>query len=403
MTSRLGRSLCGLIMLAALLLAGCGGSDFSEAERKTIASLALSALPTLPPDPTNRFADEPGAAALGATLFFDQRMSRDGNVACSTCHKIDRQFQDDLPRAVGVGETNRRTMPLAGVARNAWFFWDGRRDSLWAQALGPLENPLEHAGTRTFYALKIATTMRARYEAVFGPLPNFSGLPASAGPLGTPAEQTAWAAMSQTQRDDVNSVFANMGKALAAFERSIVPEETRFDRFAAALARGEEGDATARLSDQEIAGLKLFIGKARCSTCHNGPLLTDGAFHNTGVAPVAGLPADQGRATAVAEVEADPFNCFGKFRDGDESACAELRFMVRDGPTLMRAYKTPSLRGAAGRAPYMHAGQIATLEAVIGHYAAAPQAIEGISELHPVTLSAEERAALVAFLETLSD
>lgn len=397
------RSLGGPILLAALLLAGCGDSDFSEAETKTIASLALAALPPLPADPTNRFADQPTAAALGATLFFDQRMSRDGKVSCATCHKIDRQFQDDLPRAVGVGETNRRTMPLAGVARNAWFFWDGRRDSLWAQALGPLENPLEHAGTRTLYAHKIATTMQARYEAVFGPLPDMTGLAPSAGPLGTPAEQAAWADMSQSQRDAVDGVFANMGKALAAFERSILPEETRFDRFADALARGEEGDAAARLSDVEIAGLKLFIGKARCSTCHNGPRLTDDAFHNTGVPPVSGLPPDQGRATAVAAVEADPFNCFGKFRDGDESACAELRFMVRDGPTLMRAYKTPSLRGAATRPPYMHAGQIASLDAVVDHYAAAPQATEGISELHPVALSAEERAALVAFLGTLSD
>ena len=83
----------------------------------------------------------PAAAALGATLFFDQRLSRNGKVACATCHKIDRQFQDDLPHAAGLGTTNRRTMPLAGVAWSPWFFWDGRRDSLWSQALTPLENP----------------------------------------------------------------------------------------------------------------------------------------------------------------------------------------------------------------------------------------------------------------------
>ena len=166
------------------MLAGCGKPDFSDAEKKTIASLALSALPPLKPDTTNRFADVPAAAALGSTLFFDQGMSRDGTVSCSTCHKIDRQFQDDLPQAVGVGRTNRRTMPLAGVARDPWFFWDGRRDSLWAQALTPLENPLEQAGNRAAYAHYIKARFGERYERIFGPLPDFSGMPLNASPLG---------------------------------------------------------------------------------------------------------------------------------------------------------------------------------------------------------------------------
>jgi len=145
--SRLSRLLA---LVAVLLVAGCGKPDFSDAEKKTIASLALNALPVLKPDTTNRLADVPAAAALGSTLFFDQGMSHDGNVSCSTCHKIDRQFQDDLPQAVGVGRTNRRSMPLAGVARNPWFFWDGRRDSLWAQALTPLTSDVEHGITAAF-------------------------------------------------------------------------------------------------------------------------------------------------------------------------------------------------------------------------------------------------------------
>ena len=151
--------------MVAVILVGCGKPDFSDAEKKTIASLALYTLPSLKPDTTNRFADVPAAAALGSTLFFDRGMSRDGTVSCSTCHKIDRQFQDDLPQAVGVGHTNRRTMPLAGVARDPWFFWDGRRDSLWAQALTPLENPLEHAGNRAAYAHYIKTTLRRALRA----------------------------------------------------------------------------------------------------------------------------------------------------------------------------------------------------------------------------------------------
>lgn len=392
-----------LALMVAVVLAGCGKPDFSDAEKKTIASLALNTLPPLKPDTTNRFADVPAAAALGSTLFFDLGMSRDGTVSCSTCHKIDRQFQDDLPQAVGVGRTNRRTMPLAGVARDPWFFWDGRRDSLWAQALTPLENPLEQAGNRAAYAHYIKARFGERYERIFGPLPDFSGIPANASPLGTDAEKAAWSAMSDTQRDAINRVFSNIGKAIAAFERSIEPAQTRFDRFALNLATGAEPKGDAVFSREEILGLKLFIGKANCVTCHDGPRFTDNSFHNTGVPPVTGLPPDRGRVDAVTQVEADPFNCFGAYRDGDAGACGELRFMVKDAPQLVRAYKTPSLRGAAARPPYMHAGQFSSLDEVVAHYGKAAPSMEGTSEIHPLELSDRERAALVAFLKTLSE
>lgn len=389
--------------MLAMLLAGCGKQQFSDAEKKAIAALSLSTLPPLKADATNQYADVPAAAALGSTLFFDQGMSRDGSVSCSTCHKIDRQFQDDLPQAVGVGRTNRRTMALAGVARDPWFFWDGRRDSLWAQALTPLENPLEQAGNRTAFAHYIKKRFGERYERIFGPLPDLSGLPANASPLGSAAEQAAWKAMTEARRDGVNRVFANIGKAIAAFERSIEPRQTRFDRFAIALATGAPPRDDAVFSPAEIQGLKLFIGKANCVTCHDGPRFTDNSFHNTGVPPVKGLPPDRGRVDAVAQVEADPFNCLGAFRDGGPEACGELRFMVKAGPELVRAYKTPSLRGAATRPPYMHAGQFSSLDAVVAHYAKAAPSVEGTSEIHPLELSDRERAALVAFLKTLAD
>ncbi|MBZ9983805.1 MULTISPECIES: cytochrome c peroxidase [unclassified Mesorhizobium] len=391
------------VLMAMAVLAGCGKPDFSDAEKKTIASLALSRLPALKPDTTNRFADVPAAAALGSTLFFDASMSRDGTVSCSTCHKIDRQFQDGLPQAVGVGRTNRRTMPLAGIARDPWFFWDGRRDSLWAQALTPLENPLEQAGNRAAYAHYIKARFGDRYERIFGPLPDLSDIPANASPLGSDAEKAAWSAMSDQQRDAINRVFANIGKAIAAFERSIEPPQARFDRFALDLATGAEPKGDAAFSREEILGLKLFIGKANCVTCHNGPRFTDNGFHNTGVPPVNGLPPDRGRVDAVRQVQADPFNCFGAYRDGDVGACGELRFMVKDAPELVRAYKTPSLRGAATRPPYMHAGQFASLDEVVAHYAKAAPSVEGTSEIHPLELSDRERAALVAFLKTLAE
>jgi len=396
-------SLPALLLVVAAALSGCGVDGFSEAEKATIVSLSLAALPPPPADPSNRYADDPAAAAFGATLFFEQRMSRDGDVSCATCHLVDRQFQDDLPRARAVGTTNRRTMPLAGAAWSPWQFWDGRRDSLWAQALTPLEDPVEHAGTRTGYAHVVADNFADRYERTFGALPDLSAVPERAGPLGTPEEIAAWEAMDVRQRQEIDRLFANLGKALGAFVRSIEPVETRFDRYAAALSAGKPPEGDAVLTPDEIAGLKLFIGKGDCATCHNGPRFTDDGFHNTGVPVVPGLPEDLGRQTGVVQAAADPFNCMGAFSDAGADDCGELRFRVKEGTQLLRAYKTPSLRGAAARPPYMHSGQFATLKDVVDHYALAPAAPSGETELHPVTLSERERRQLIAFLGTLSE
>lgn len=385
----------------ALLVQGCQREEFSQEERRQIGELRLSRLEPLPPDPGNRFADDPRAAALGEALFFDEGLSRSGDVACATCHLPDRQFQDDLPLAQGIGTTDRRTMPLAGIAHGAWFFWDGRADSLWAQALGPLENPVEHGATRTALARFVASRYRDDYEAVFGPLPDLSALPEAASPLGDAAERAAWEAMEEADREAANRVFSGIGKAMAAFERTIVHSETRFDRFAEAVVAGRRPEGDAAFSALEIEGLKLFLGKANCIDCHNGPRFTDDFFHNTGVPAVPGLPEDGGRMAAIGTVLADPFNCLGVYSDAAPDECAELRFMVRDSHEMERAFKTPSLRGAASRPPYMHSGQIATLEDVIDHYGQAPEAPAGHSELRGVIFTDRGRAALIAFLRTL--
>jgi cytochrome c peroxidase len=378
-------------------------NSFTDAEKKTIASLALTALPKLEPDPSNRYGDDPAAAALGATLFFDARMSGNGNVSCSTCHKLERQFQDDLPRGHGVADTDRRTMPLSGVAYNSWFFWDGHRDSLWSQAITPMEDAREHGGDRAFYAHFMKREFDERYERIFGPLPDLTTVPEHAGPLGTPDQQAAWKAMTPEQQDGVNRVLANIGKAIEAFERSIMPGETRFDRFAKALAAGREPGKDAAFSELETEGLKLFIGSANCSTCHNGPRFTDGQFHNTGIPPMPSLPPDRGRVEGAKLVEADPFNCLGRYSDAKPQECGELSFMAKSGKGLERAFKTPSLRGVAGRPPYMHAGQIATLEEAVAHYADAPAEPTNGSELHAIRLTDRGRMALVAFLKTLAN
>lgn len=400
-SSMVRRALSGVVFAALLVLAGCSGDEFTDAERATIASLSLDQLPPLPPDPSNRVADDRLAAAFGATLFFEPRLSGHGDVSCSTCHQIDRQFQDDRPLGRGVGLTDRRTMPLAGVAWSPWQFWDGRKDSLWAQALGPLEDAREHGGNRTAYAHFITTSLKDRYERIFGPLPDLSGIPQNAGPLGNAEVRAAWESISETKRAEIDTVFANIGKSIAAFERSIRHEQTRFDRFAQSIAAGETPQGDAALDESERLGLKLFIGRANCVTCHAGPRFSDEHFHNTGVPQPPELPEDSGRAAGIAKALADPFNCLGRHSDAKPEQCGELRFVAKDDHAMLRAFKTPSLRGAVSRPPYMHSGQIATIEDVVDHYAAAPTPTTGESELKPLTLSEREKQALVAFLKTL--
>lgn len=374
-----------------------GGPAWNEADLALVRSLALETLPAVPADPSNRVADDPRAVRLGRAIFFDPRFSATGEVACASCHLPDRQFQDDRALARGVGRTDRRTMPIAGMAYSPFLFWDGRKDSMWAQALGPLESAAEHGGDRTQYAHLVAARYATDYAALFGPLPDMDALPARAGPVADPAAAAAWDRMAPDRRAAVNAVFANIGKAIAAYERTITPARTRFDAWVAS----PDFPGPGLLSEDEIAGLRLFIGEGQCITCHNGPLLTDGHFHNTGVPAVPGLPEDRGRAAGARAVRDDPFNCLGPYSDAGPADCAELRFMAPDGPETLRAFKTPALRGVAERPPYMHAGQIGTLAQVIDHYAAAPQAPAGHSELAPLALDVRDRQQLLAFLQTL--
>jgi cytochrome c peroxidase len=121
---------------------------------------------------------------------------------------------------------------------------------------------------------------------------------------------------------------------------------------------------------------------------------------------------DPGRAPATAQVEHDEFNCLGAYSDAPKTACQELRFMVSGDAASLGAFKTPGLRNVAQRAPYMHAGQFASLDEVIAHYVASPTAALGHSELaharsgsahrQPIQLSAAQARDLAAFLHTLS-
>jgi cytochrome c peroxidase len=374
---------------------------WSKEEQQLLATLRLSSLEPLSADPSNRVADDPRAVALGHRLFFDTRLSSNGKVSCATCHDPAREFQDGIALAKGVGTTDRRTMPIASMAHSPWQFWDGRKDSQWAQALGPLESPVEHGGSRTQYLHVVAAHYRESYEHVFGALPKTRDLPSHAGPVADSGARRAWDALTQNDRDQITRVYANIGKAIAAYERRIAYGPSRFDQYVDTLVA--TGRAPSKvLTGDEVAGLKLFVGKANCVNCHNGALLTDNHFHNTGVPAVASLPKDLGRASGALAVQKDEFNCLSKWSDAKPADCRELSFMVAEGEELVRAFKTPSLRNVAQRAPYMHAGQIANLEAVVDHYNRAPSAPQGHSELRRLRLNERERQQLVAFLRSLS-
>ena len=409
----LGAALLGVLPL----LAGFGQAPLRDTwaadELAVLGSLRLSELPPAPVDASNRVETLPAAAALGRRFFHDARFSRDQRVSCASCHAPERQFQDDLPVSRGMAEGRRRAMPVVATAHSPWKFWDGRKDSLWSQALGPLEDAAEHGSNRTRIAQLVREHHRRDYEAVFGALPDMGRWPADASPLGTPAERAAWAAMPAEARAAASRVFANLGKAIAAYERTLRYGESRFDRYVqATLRRDAVGQQV--LSPAEVNGLRAFIGSGQCVSCHNGPLLSDQHFHNTGVPQRDLSRPDVGRAAAVAAVARDEFNCLGPFSDADKAqGCEELRFVVgEDDPTLRGAFKTPSLRNVALRPPYMHAGQLATLQQVVAHYAASPAARVGHSELahagqghadrQPIRLSEAQARDVVAFLQALS-
>ena len=388
-------------MLLGVACSVFGQNRWSDEELASLRGLWIGNLPPLPADPSNKYADDANAAALGQKLFFDTRFSSNGKVACGTCHLPEKQFQDGIPLANGVGTTDRRAMTVIGTAYSPWFFWDGRKDSQWAQALGPMESPVEHGGNRTLYAHLVANFYREEYESLFGPLPDLSQLPRNAGPVGDAEATTNWEAMSPQDRESVTRIYVNLGKSIAAYERLLIPGESRFDQYVKAVLQGDFSSAAEVLTDDEIAGLKLFIGKANCTDCHNGPLFTNNDFHNTGVPAAEGLPDDYGRAKGAQQVMADEFNCLSPYSDAAEGGCSELVYMVSEGHELERQFKPPSLRNVAERGPFMHAGQFATLEQVLNHYNTAPEAPAGHSELEPLNLNEKQIAQIIAFLKTL--
>ena len=407
-------------VVAALAVSVAEAQDVKQAPRQdiwssqdviTIASMRLKAAGERPTDASNVYEKRYDAATLGRALFNDTRLSKNGQVACVTCHAANSQFEDGRQFGQGVGTGKRRTMPVMGAMHSPFLFWDGRKDSAWSQALGPLEDAAEHGGNRVSLVRVVIAQYKDQYIKVFGPLPEVGKLPEDASPNGTVVERAAWAALAPTTRDNINRVFANLGKAIAAYERQVSYGESRFDRYAQATVAGD-GRGQEVLTKQEVRGLRLFMTQGQCVTCHNGPLLTDHAFHNTGVPQIDLANPDRGRADGAKKLLKDEFNCLGRYSDAKPEQCGELQFLSTNDPGQLAAFRTPSLRNVAARSPYMHAGQFATLEQVVKHYATSPKAGIGHSELahagekhaqrQTIQLSDDDIKDLVAFLGALT-
>jgi cytochrome c peroxidase len=374
-------------------------------EIRLIESLHIENLPQAPANPSNSVSKNLLAEKLGHRLFFDPQFSKNGQISCATCHQPNNFFTDKLTKGSGIGSSSHNTRSIVGSAYSPWLYSDGRKDSLWSQALSPLEDPNEHGSNRMQITrlLNDDENYRRIYQSLFGPLPNISDLqrfPKNAAPI--PGELgLAWRAMSVQDQKLINEVFVNIGKAIGAYERLLIPGPSRFDAYVNALKKNDLKNQSILLNDSEIRGLRIFINKGSCINCHNGPLFTNDEFHNTGVISSTRDVPDKGRIDGIRKAKKDIFNCMGIYSDDQRKECDELEYARIDQPELLGAIRTPSLRNIQSTGPYMHSGQIKTLTEVIEHYNQAPLSMIGHNESEPLRLSRFERRDLVAFLKTL--
>ena len=305
----------------------------SAQQPDAIAALkAKFSRPRFVPHPADN-APSPAKIALGKRLFEDKELSATGTVACASCHDPKLSFTDGEVRGKGI--TGRRlarhTPTLWDVAFSSLLFWDGRAANLEEQVRFPVEHKDEMGGT-----LANAVERFSRHESYVR-------------------------AFAEAFPEDPHISARNIGRAVGAYERTLVSPPTRFDQWVA-------GDASA-LSPAELNGLQIFTGKGRCIACHTGVSFTDHNFYDIG------LPGtDLGR---------------GK----------ELGL-----PVANHTFKTPTLRELAWTAPYMHDGSLATLEDVLRHYESGGVRRATRSKDLPksLKLTDNERSDLIAFLQSLS-
>lgn len=301
------------------------------------ASLGEWLMPKTAPYPDG---NKPNAARieLGKNLFFDPRLSGDGNMSCATCHNPSLGWSDGLPTAKGVKSKvlGRATPTIINTAFNPIQMWDGRKKSLEDQAMGPMEAMVEmNMDTAALFRWLSGNT---EYKTLFA-----KAYPGKA----------------------ING--ETVANALATFERTAaISSNSPFDRWV-------KGDASA-MTAQQVAGFRLFTGKASCVNCHTAPNFTDNGFHNLGLASYDMPEPDMGRYAQK------PVN------------------------TMKGAFKTPTLRNIDSSAPYFHDGSARTLMDVVEHYnrGGVVVAAEVSPGMKLLNLTQAEKEALVAFMRALT-
>jgi len=384
-------------------------TEWNDQQQRTLASLTLATLADVPRDQSNRVADSKEAITLGKALFFEKKLSKNGDMSCATCHQPNHYFTDSSEK-LNNRQTLRVAPTLVGSAYNNWFYWDGRRDSLWAQALLPIETPNEMGSSRIAALRLIDSDPRYResYQSLFpedvSALSLAQTLPLTANPYGEQSERKLWSKIFRKKKRIINQGFANIGKAIAAFERTLLPEPSQVDRYINAIIKGQAPSPQDQLSEAEQKGLALFIDpkKTQCMECHNGPLLTNNGFHNIGTGKFTGENRDFGRIYGKIAAQMDPFNCLGNYSDAKPEDCNALRFLSNDKHAAVAGqFKVPTLRGLSKTAPYFHDGSKETLRDVVVHYHNISLGQSTESELRAMPLSQEEIDHLVEFLKLL--
>ena len=358
------------VVLAGLALAA-GTRIYAgdlPATPRTDAWLGLPAMAVPADNPVT-----PAKVALGRKLFLDRRLSPNGTMSCAMCHVPEQGFTaNELATSVGIeGRSGRRNAPtVLNVAWQKRLFHDGREVSLEDQVWGPLLAANEMGNPSIGYVIERIAGLedyRGLFEVAFD----------GRGPSAT-----------------------RVGDALASYQRTLVAGGSRFDRWRFG------GDAVA-LNDIEKAGFALFMGKGRCAACHRigerEALFTDHGFHNTGIGwrRTFGIPERTRVEIAPgvhAELDRRTVESFSEPPTKDVG-----RYEITLDPRERWAYKTPSLRNVALTAPYMHDGSLQSLEAVVEFYdRGGIDNPEKSALIAPLGLTVPERAALVAFLRTLT-
>jgi cytochrome c peroxidase len=254
-------------------------------------------------------------------------------------------------------------------------------DSLWSQSLRPLldRREMDMTPARLAERVRADAELSCRYERVFGQPPAFT---------------------------DDEALLVATGKALAAFQETLISGRTPFDEFRDALSRNDH-EAMARYPEDARRGLRIFVGRGNCSTCHVGPLFTNGEFADIGIPfflPRGGV--DPGRHEGIRQLRASPYSLLGKYNDDPDGIRQTSTRHVALQHRNFGEFRVPSLRNVARTGPYMHNGSRASLADVVRHYSELDEDrlhADGERILRPLRLSGREAGDLIAFLATLSD